>query len=57
VALGTVVQFTAGAREFSNLQNLQIGSEDHPDTAVQGTFTPGLKRLGLQTDHSPPLGA
>jgi hypothetical protein len=52
-----MVKFTAGSREFSNLQNLQTGYEDHPDTSVPGTLNPGVKRPGLQTDHSPPPGA
>jgi hypothetical protein len=46
-------------QEFSLLHIVQNGSGAHPASYPMGTgaFSPGVKRPGLEADHSPPTSA
>jgi hypothetical protein len=50
------VRFPAGARYFSLLRSIQTGPGAHPDSYPMGTgsFSPGVKRPGHETDHLSP---
>lgn len=57
---GFVVRFPAGARYFSLLQELQLGSAAHLSFFSVVTFdscAKGLKQLGREADHLPPPSA
>jgi hypothetical protein len=56
---GSSVRFSAGTGNFS-LHRVQNDSEDHPASypmGTRGSFHGGVKRLGRETDHSPPSSA
>jgi hypothetical protein len=55
---GFRVRFPAGAGNFFH-HRVQNGSGAHPATYqwVPGTLSLGIKRPGLETDHSPPSSA
>jgi hypothetical protein len=51
-------RFLAGLNKFSPLHSLWTGSGAHTTSFSVGTggSYPGVKRLGLGSDHSPPSG-
>jgi hypothetical protein len=56
---GVGVGFPVVAREFSLLHNVQTGSRAQLASYTMGigSCSPGAKRLGRETDHSPPSSA
>jgi hypothetical protein len=50
----TGVQFLAGKRDFSLLHSFRTASGVHPSSYPQLSISPGVKRLGLEDDHSSP---
>jgi hypothetical protein len=53
------VRILVGVRDFSLLQNLQIGSGAQPDSCSLGTgvLSQDVKRLWHEVNHSPPSSA
>jgi hypothetical protein len=56
---GSGVRFSARAGNFSPLHRVQAGSGAHPASyqMERGAFSPGVKRLGYEVDHSLPSSA
>jgi hypothetical protein len=60
VSLVTVLRLHDGGGDFLSLRyRIQIGSGAHSASCAMGTgvFSPGIKRLGRETDLSPPSSA
>ena len=55
---GTVVRLPAGLRGFSLPQNVYTDSGFHPASySIPKVLSLGAKRVGRETDHSPPSSA
>jgi hypothetical protein len=54
------VRFPAGTGNFSLRRRVQTGFRAHPDSypvGTRGAVSLGVKRPGLEADHSPPSSA
>jgi hypothetical protein len=53
------IRFSAEAENYFLRRRVQTGSGAHPASSAMGTgySFPGVKRLGRESDHSPPSSA